>query len=115
MYFINSYYFCNFFFVKQFIKFIFKNIKGCYKQKCHKIDISLKGHSYHFFALKKLFSLISLDLKCTFIWFYLFLDLKLSVTFRFVVYENALKIDFLIYITKMYLFFWSPIRLKFQG
>ena len=34
MYFINSYYFSNFFlFVKLFIKFIFKNIKGYYRQK----------------------------------------------------------------------------------
>ena len=34
MYFIKSYYFSNFFlFVKLFIKFIFKYIKGCYRKK----------------------------------------------------------------------------------
>ena len=56
-YFINSYYFSKFFmFVRLFIKFIFKNIKGYYRLKWYKIEISLKGHSYHFFALKKQFS-----------------------------------------------------------
>ena len=46
---------------------MFKYIKRCYGKKWHKIEISLKDHSYHFFALKNQFFHFFLGLKINFI------------------------------------------------